>query len=328
MADTTKLQDYPGLARWYGQRTGSPAPFDRQGDALVYATCEALTRRRGDVARVWIPAFKQFLSRSDSPLADFIAAETIVQQCDAEFVDLIGELGEEAIRHDCADQFFDVMQIGADRTGLTFLRFLAAWTALNKGDLELCVAECEKVDEPFASIYTIQGQALLELLRPHEAVEVLNIAVKLCPSEVLAWFQLAKAYVVLKQHHQAFAALKECLRLAPQSQEVALFMAMVANESQDAQGISQEAMDALKPHLSRHTGNGIVVLNLLLLALGTQDKDSAKQFIAQGDWSKVSSQKDALASLSQVLRGLHALDWMDLASDLLTRIAPDARRLA
>jgi tetratricopeptide (TPR) repeat protein len=328
MADTSRLQDYPGLARWFGQRTNATAPFDRQGDALVYATCEALTRHQGDVVRVWIAAFNQFLARSDAPLADFIAAETIVQQCDAEFVDLIGELGEEAIRHDYGDPFFAAMQAGADLTGLVFLRFLAAWTALNKGDLELCVTECDKVDEPFASIYTIQGQALLELLRPKEAVEALGIAVKLCPTEAMAWFQLAKAHVVLKEHREAFAALKECLRLAPQSEEVALFMAMVANEAPDAPDLAKEAMSALKPHLPRHAGNGIVVLNLLLLALGYQSKDEAKEIIEQGDWAKVSSQKDSVSSLSQALRGLHALDWMDLASDLLGRIVPEPRRTA
>lgn len=328
MADTSRLQDYPGLARWFGQRTETPAPFDRQGDALVYATCEALTRRRGDVVRVWTSAFKQFLARSDAPLADFVAAESIVQQCDAEFVDLIGELGEEAIHHDYADAFFEAMQTGADRTGLVFLRFLAAWTALNKGDLETCVSECEKVDEPFASVYTIQGQALLELLRPREAVEALNVAVKLCPSEVLAWFQLAKAHLVLREHRPAFTALKECLRLAPQSEEVALFMAMIANEAPSALDLATEAMAALKPHLPRHAGNGVVVLNFLQLALGVKDKDEARQIVAQSDWTKVSTQKDSLSALSVCLKTLHALDWMDLASELLAKIAPDPRRTA
>lgn len=328
MADTSRLQDYPGLARWFGQRTATAAPFDRQGDALVYATCEALTRRRGDVVRVWTSAFKQFLARSDAPLADFVAAETIVQQCDAEFVDLIGELGEEAIHHDYAEPFFDAMQSGADRTGLVFLRFLAAWTALNKGDLETCVAECEKVDEPFASIYTIQGQALLELLRPKEAIEALSIAVKLCSTEVLAWFQLAKAHVVLREHRPAFAALTECARLAPQSEEVALFMAMVANEAPDASDLAQEALLALKPHLPRHAGNGVVVLNLLQLALTVKNKDEAQEIVALGDWTKVSTQKDSLSALSLCLKTLHSLAWMDLASVLLAKIVPDARRTA
>ena len=328
MVDTSRLQDYPGLARWFGQRNATAAPFDRQGDALVYATCEALTRRRGDIVRVWTAAFKQFLARSDAPLADFVAAETIVQQCDAEFVDLIGELGEEAIRHDFADDFFDAMKSGADSTGLVFLRFLAAWTALNKGDLEVCVAECDKVDEPYASIYTIQGQALLELLKPKEAIEALTIAVKLCPTEVLAWFQLAKSHVVLKEHRSAFSALKECLRLAPQSEEVSLFMAMVANEAPDAPDLAEDAMAALRPHLERHAGNGIVVLNLLQLALGMQNKDDARQIVAQGDWSKVSAQKDALSALSTCLKTLHRLNWMDLASELLAKLVPDSRQTA
>lgn len=328
MVDTSRLQDYPGLARWFSQRAATPAPFDRQGDALVYATCEALTRSHGDVVRVWTSAFKQFLNRSDAPLADFVAAESIMQQCDAEFTDLIGELGEEAIRHDYAEPFFAVMQSGADKTGLVCLRFLAAWTALNKGDLETCVAECEKVDEPFASVYTIQGQALLELLRPKDAIEALNIAVKLCPTEILAWFQMAKAHVVLREHREAFKALKECLRLAPQSDEVALFMAMIANEAPDSPELAQQALVALKPHASRHAGNGVVILNLLQLALGTKSKDEARAIVELADWSQVSAQKDSLSSLSLCLRSLHALNWMDLASELLAKIVPDTQRTA
>lgn len=328
MADTGKLQDYPGLRRWFDQRAGRAASIERQGEVLVYQTCEALTLHRGDTVRSWTKAFKQFLVRSPAPLADFVQAEQVVQECDAELVDLIGELGEEAVRHDHAAPFFEAMQSGADLTGLVFLRFLAAWTALNQGQLEVCVAECEKVDEPFASIFTIQGQALLELEKPKEAVEVLNVAVKLCPTELLAWFQLAKAHHVQNQLPLAFAALKECQRLAPQSDEVALYMAMIANEEGQTPALAPDALAALKPHLARHAGNGVVVFQLLLLTLKVDEKVTALSIVQQADWARIATQKDLLSTLSQTLKALHAKSWMDVAAELLKRVVPDGRRIA
>ncbi len=324
MEDSGKLQDYPGLARWYQESLSSPPAASQLADGLLFATCQALSADGESAVRLWVQGFRRFLDQTSEPLADFLGAEQLAQNCDAELVDLIGEFGEAAIRAGQTTIFFDVMQAGADRTGLLFLRFLAAWTALNAGNLEDCVAECDKVEEPFASIFTLQGQALLELGRPKEAIEALNIAVGLSPSELMAWFQLAKAHHVSGALKAAFNAVTECRRLAPQSEEVALYMAMIANEEGNSRDFSITAMQALKPHLPRHSANVSVVFQLLRLAMRLADKDATRSIVAMSDWSKLAVQTEFIRPLSNTLKKLHELGWMDVASELLSGAVPNA----
>ena len=103
---------------------------------------------------------------------------------------------------------------------------------------------------------------------------------------------------------------------------------MIANEAPGNADLAAQALTALKPHAARHAGNSVVVLNLLQLALGTKNKVEARAIVELADWSQVSVQKESLSTLSLCLRSLHALNWMDLASELLAKIVPDSQRTA
>src|SRR5262249_45968490 len=149
-------------------------------ERLVRSTCETLaTGTSAAGLRAWTEAFHRFLQASGAPLADFVAAEGVVQEGGADFLELLSAFGEAAVRGGQAEPFYRAVQAGADGTGLVALRFLAAWTALNRGALASCIEECDKVDQPYAAIFTLQGQALVELLRPRDAVHVLQTAVEL-----------------------------------------------------------------------------------------------------------------------------------------------------
>jgi len=266
--------------------------------------------------------FRRFLAESTSPLDDFLAAEAIVHNCGTQLLDLISELGEAAIHSEMSKAFFATMQAGANTTGLVVLRFLAAWTALNSGRLEDCIAECDKVDDPFAAIFTVQGQALLELGRVHEALEVLQVAVRLSPAELLAWFQMVKARHVLGQLPEAFAALEKCRELAPNSEEVALYMALIAAED-DGQSptMAKTGFHALRPHLAEHAHNLSVVFSLLKLAGILGDKSQALALIAASDWPQLTVQPEFLRHLPAVLRDWHTRGWMDVSGALLEQVA-------
>lgn len=325
MAAKASLDDYPQLARWYAD-CRDPARLEAP-EALVFGTCEAIQAIKAidqgqtPAVRAWTRTFRKFLRTAGEPLRDFLVAEETVQRLDADLLDLIGELGETALRVGEDGSFLEAMQAGAEQTGLVVFRFLSAWTALNSGKLELCVEECEKVSEPFASVHTLHGQALLELGRPREALEALDVATSMGPQEILAWFQKAKALHVLGRHDQAFAALRECLRLAPQSDEVALYMALIAIETSDAP-VWQEAWSVLRPRLGRLAETATVTLTLVRLAGLLQDKDKAQGVLAESGWSGDFSGASMTAALAATLRLLGERGWMDLAAVILGRATP------
>lgn len=314
------LDDYPALAAWYSQH--ATRPVTELSGQLVLRTCEALRREPTAAARLWMTSFTDFLGNSAAPLKDFLAAEEIVHRCNVELLDVIGDIGEAAVKAGSGDDFFQTMQQGAEVTGLIVFRFLSAWTALNTGRLEDCVDECEKVNEPFSSVHTIHGQALLELGRPAEAIEVLDVATKLSPGELLAWFQKAKALHVTGRGREAIACLKECRRLAPQSDEVAVYQAMIAVETPAAVDLWAEAWAVLAPHLGRLGSISTVALVTLRLAALLDDKSKAELVLGTTTWNGNAQENDVLQALTSTLRLLGQRGWMDVAATLLGRVTP------
>lgn len=319
----TKLADLTGLSKWYAGADASPPPKLQASEWLVWRTCQTFMTQSLDGLKSWINHFRSFLEFSADPLTDFIKAETIVHRCNSQLPDLIGELGEHAVRLDLGENFLNVMQKGANATGLPVLRFLSAWTALNSGHLELCIEECERVDQPFGPVYTIQGQALLELGRPKEAAEALRVAVKLAPREVLAWFQLAKACHVLGQCDEAFQALRECRLLAETSDEVALYMGLVALDSLDAKEHISEALQVLSTRVARYGDTPIVIFTTLRLAAAKGDRTAAQKTLAATTWPNLLAKPQALQLLAPLLRSLHTAGWMDIAAQVLSHAAPE-----
>ena len=317
MPDGLNLQDHPGLATWYREHAATPPGIDQPAQLLVWRLCEALCTGPVSSVRRLVDGIRVFLTTSVAPLEDFLQAEDVCHKCDTKLLDLIGTLGEAAVRSEHADGFFQTMQSLADATGLVVLRFLAAWAALNIGRLEQCIAECEKVDEPFAAIFTVQGQALLELGKPREALEVLAIAVKLAPQEVLAWFQTAKAHHIIAECDHAFAALRRCRSLSPQSDEVCLYMGLVALDSSASPVYIDEALAALKPLLPRFADHPVIVFTLLKLACRHGDKGQTEQILKGIVWQNDMRGAEGVRLLPPVLRALDTMGWHDVAAALL-----------
>jgi len=316
------LSAYPGLLRWFEQQAQTPPSLENSPEFLVWRLCDAINTLNSAGARRWLDAFRLFLQRSSDPLKDFLAAEGLVDSHGAPIMELIGVIAEHTVRREQGDQFFDAMRSGADSTRLVVFRFFAAWTALNTGRLEQCVAECEKVDQPFAPLYTLHGQALLELGRCREAIEILEIATKLASTEPLGWFQLAKARHLSGEPDQAFVALRQCRQLSPHNLEVSLYMALVALEINADTSLAEEASEGATRLMSNFGANPMVVFTFLRLACRTGKKPDAIQVLNQANWAEMISQSDLMRALPPVLRGLHDAGWLDLASRLLNAITP------
>ena len=317
-----QLADYPQLRKWFEQWSQSSPDLSCASDFLLFRLCDALDTIDTVGVRRWLDAFRLFLQRSQHPLEDFLTAEALAETCGTQIMELIGLIAEQAILRDQGDLFFDAMKAGAESTRLVVFRFFAAWTALNIGRLEQCVGECEKVDQPYAPIYTLQGQALLELGRQTEAVEVLDVATQLAANEPLGWFQLAKAHHVGGDPEKAFAALRKCKQISPNNLEVSLYMAMIALESNAGVSLAEEATDGTNKLLAAYGSNPTVVFTLLGLACRTGRKADAVTLLNQVNWGQMSVQSDLLRTLPRVLRRLHDVGWIDIASKLLSGITP------
>lgn len=312
-----KLAKYPGLANWYmteatKYRTSNAGPHQ-----FIIRMCESLCLAPQKSALTFAESMDRFFNGSDSPLNDYLHAEEIVNSCEETLLGIIGRFGEDAVLAGTADRFLDAIVNAADKTGIVGLRFLAAWICLNSGELNRCIAECEKVDEPFASIYTILGQSYLELQRIPQAIEALTIAVKLSPAEVLAWFQLAKAYYAIGQYPAAFASLCECDKYSPNSAEVSLFQSIIANEIADAKAHAI-AYRNLRPHLKKNAGDAEVVFNLLSLAIKLDDKTKLESCLKEISFDRLKADHRFARMVSPLLRGLYEKNWMSLSAVFLT----------
>jgi len=316
MDNMGRLARYPALASWYMTEAGKFRDGPHSPQLFVLKICESLCLSPGSAAESFADCLDLMMKEPD-PLSDYLDADAIINKCEITLLDLVSRLGEDAVRVGKVDRILNAIINAADRTGIIGLRFIAAWLSLNTGDLDRCVNECEKVDEPFPAIYTILGQALLEQCKPEQAIEALTIAVKLSSTELLAWFQLAKAHYALSNYREAYKCLHECNKLSPNNIEIALFQAIIANEFSD-HDIHVDAFHSLRPHLKRNSGDAEVVFNTLHLAVKAGDKSWLEGCLTDIDFQQLKCDSRFPKLVSPFLRTLYDNNWMSLSARFLT----------
>lgn len=317
------LAKYPGLADWYAREHSTHKDREQGPSQFVFKLCESLSLSTTNTPLSLADQMDVYFQSKSEALDNYLGAEAIINRCNESLLNIISNIGETAVRSGTSKRFIAAVSNAADKTGIIGLRFLSAWMCLNTGDLQRCVAECEKVDEPFASIYTILGQALLELHEPQQAIDALRVAVKLSPDEILAWFQLAKCYYALNDSENAFRSLLECERISPRNIEIALFQAFIANDS-DNQSIQLNAYRNLKPHLGSYAGDAEVVFNLLQLGIKLGDKALLEKCLAEINFERLRTDNRFAQLVSPFLRNLYDRNWMDLSAKFLTGITDAA----
>jgi len=315
--DAIALKDYPKLAAWYQARaksTGTSPPAEE----LARTVCAAMIA--GDPRRsilLWTSGVDAFLDGEFDHQKVFLEADSLLEEHDVGLLDWLGRMAHIAISADVGVAFFDATRRLADAVPLTALRFLSAWTALNLGDYRACADECETVGEPFAAVHTLHGQALLELGEPGEAIEILRVSVSLAPEEIIAWFQLTKAYMVTGDVSRAWDCAGTCERLVPGNPEVALMKSLIAlQEPQDDQRIAG-AKRSLGAQLGSFSGNSDVVSNLMELALLSNDMGLAAEIVRLAQFDRLAKSQLFLGKLATILRGFKTRGWHEVAKNFL-----------
>lgn len=320
VAGHRSLKEFPALASWY-ELHGKWTQKDRSlPEWVAIKTCAALDSDQNVYAlKIWIGALLESFSSSQDLRRDFLEITTHFSDYNADFTEILGDLSHLAVQLNLGSGLLPVLQMGAARTHFSALRFLAAWTALNCNKPDICVEECDHVEEASAPIQALQGQAYLELGKPHEALEALNVATTLSPQDIVPWFQKAKALQVLGRSIDAFHALKVCENLAPGSNEIALFMAMIAGGLEENIAIKEHAWASLKPHLKDWGHIPNIPFALLRLAGLLNDREKALHVVSDfGPLIGLSSTED-FQDLSDILRLLQQREWMDIAAKLLQK---------
>ena len=314
------LSKFPKLERWY-QKNQHRVTLLSAEEKIVLAIFHFLHSSSDRFLLDHLfQTMQQLFCHNPAPEKLYLKLEELLGSCDIVFSEILAEVVHSGIIIGSGESMLKSMSNLADQTKLVAFRFLAAWSALNIEDFECCIKECEKVDQPFAPIFTIQGQAFIELGQFTEAIESLHIAVELSPLEILAWFQLAKAYH-LANSDKCWDALCACNRLAPSNVEVAAFMAISALADDPVDGNKcLLAFNALAPHLEKSADNAAIRMHLFRLSLYTENKSDALMLAKELGTQKIYLQKDFVGFLPRILKRLQMLQWFDVSYDLLSNI--------
>ena len=313
-----KTAKYPKLANWF--RNSSHRTSLNSDEALiVFETCRILN---SDCTHLVLERWGQTLAKtfggSKNPDTLFLQVEELLKPCDTTFSEILSEIVLAGISIGEGELIIGTMSQLADQTRLVAFRFLAAWSALNIDDFERCIKECENVDQPFAPIYTIQGQALIEMGRVNEAIEILQVAAKLAPRDVLAWFQLAKAYYLVSSE-MCWDALVTCQQLAPSNLEVAGFLAISAlSEVPADEAKCAIAYESLSPHLLTAGYSSLIYTHLFRLSLFSKNRQEAMLLAKEINCRRIYLEKDFLSHLPQILTQLQTLEWNSVSCELLS----------
>lgn len=313
------LAHLPNLWQWY--RSKQTTALIHPSEILLWNVVRGLITPNNDGTSCWVQGIEQFLRCSSSHREDFLIADSLSQELSVPLVEHFSILVETAIHADQGRKAMTSLIQLANKVNLSAIRFLAAWTALNSGDLETCIDECEKEIEPHAPIYTLLGQALLESGRAREAVDALKVATRLDSHDALALFQLVKACLVIGNTKDAASAANKCRAVAGKNVEIECLSAMVvlADHAKNSE-FAEQTLDRLKNFFKEDPGN----LDLLTLAFDVADMKGDQISLADlfhlADIARLSRRSDFMSKVTVILRKLGERQWFGLSQQFSEKI--------
>ncbi len=313
------LASLPKLWRWYCSK--QTVSFTHPAEIFLWNIVIGLVTPGTDGVRSWMQGIDQFIRCSSSPRDDFLIADSLSLELGLPLVDHFSRLAEMAIRADEGQRATHSLVLLANKVNLSAVRFLAAWAALNTGDLETCIDECEKEIEPHAPMYTLLGQALLESGRALEAVDALKVAIKLDATDALAFFQLIKAYLVIGDTQHAAQTANRCRLIIGKNIEIECLSAMIvlADQAKNHE-FADQTLARLAEFFRDDPGN----LDLMTLAFDVADMKGDQITLANlfsmADIVRLARRSDFLAKVTLILKKLGDRQWFGLSKQLSERI--------
>ncbi len=318
-----QLSQYPRLRKWYVEHKETASSCEKTSQNFILDLCHSLSEDPPRSFDVFSSALTSLLYESQSVSEDFDEIEQLLSNMDFNLNQYLTEMGRVAISVNRTNGYMSLLKRYAEATSNPIFRFFTAWLALNSSDYETCILECELIDHPLASVYTIHGQALLEMGKAREAIDILKIAVKIDQTEIFAWFQLAKAYLVVSDLENAWLALESCEKIEPANPEVALLFSAVALNIKNCDDKTLKAWNHLVRHLHKFGSHLKLVLNALSLAIKLKDKQKAQTVCQEADWAKLMQENEFQRKLPLILKTFSRLRWHDQTVLLIDTINPE-----
>lgn len=308
------MSDFPKLAAWFQAHQSKPPTLEDLADFHLWNISKAMRLVGVMRFRHWSDTVKEVVNASSSFLAHILETDTLASALGTSLTDIYTALSEDAIIQGFGEKSLNSMKSLADRTNLAAFRFLAAWTAFNIGNLNECISECEKVNEPFAPIYTLLGQALLESGQPAEAIDALKISMELAPSDPLPLVQIIKAYLVSGIQIEAMRAVDRCRKLLGTHIEIECLAAMtiMAGNSR-SKDFCEQTLSHLATHLTNNPEDIEAFSIAMELATELADKEWAFRFLSLAEFSNSTNSLNLAGKISKLLKKTGELHWHDLS---------------
>lgn len=317
MTDKGILNKYPQIYSWYLQSSDEIQSSIDEGEDGILKLCQAIDKGEDEGQHFWWRTLREILSDQENAYEAFISMNDFCINLGVEFTQFLSVLTDLAIRQNQAKYIADDLSICADLTNIATLRFLAAWSAFNGGDLRRCIDECLHIETPFAQVKGLLGQAQLEIGDIEDSVRSLRAAVSLDDKELLSWFQLAKAYNILKQPDPAWDALLKCQDLSPHSQEIAVFMALLVTDFDLGDECPKIAYTELMRHIHAMAENPSYLALLIKLSVKVGNEQLLESCLSSFNWQNLSKMPEYLKELPAILRVLGEHNWMETSKFIL-----------
>ncbi|NRA44347.1 MAG: tetratricopeptide repeat protein [Oligoflexales bacterium] len=315
------LNDFPSLSRWFHENDDiHPSYAEDPVEHTVWQFCRALTLEPSDAFLIWQSSLSRLLDEKQHILTSFQEIERFFDCSGASLTQIISSWGYDAFEIGKEDEYFLIMQKAAVNTGLVSFYFLAAWAAFNQNDYDSCLEMCDEVKVCYAPILTLKGQALLESGHPEKAIPVLEDALESDEREVLAWFQLAKAFWLEKHYQGAFDSLLKCLKLSGPNPEISLFLTIVALDAPYSLEWHNKAWEEMEPFLGQFGANEEFIEKLFKLIVRSNRRDWMEILAEEADWEGLKNSLCSKQKLGAMLKSLGEKQWFGLTKKILDRL--------
>ena len=289
------------------------------------AVCESFAtgtpeNRERDASLILIKGIDGFIRDSVAPLQDFLEADQVLAADGLTLTGVISQIAEAGTTANLGPIIQTSISALADSVQLAGIRFLSGWIALNNSDFKTCIDECEKISEPFASVYTLIGQASLELGDITDALEALAIATSLDANEPMSWFQLAKAQHIAGNQEKSWEALDRAEQITGPDLEVCSMRAFVALVEPRIPEYLEAAWSLLLSIIGKDKIHPSLAVLLIELSFARSDLDGTRRVIQTLAFEAAATDADFKTNLPRTLRRLQEFGRMDLASALLDGI--------
>lgn len=257
-------------------------------------------------------ALSQWLDCSQAPDEDFQDLFSTLANYQIATPELFAHIAEQSVLSGQGLALVQNMQRAAEKTGHPLLYFVAGWIWLNLDQLDACIRICKKVRHSYGPLQSLLGQALLESGRPDKACQALELAVKMSPDDVLAWFLLSKSHLTSGQPEAAWKCIEVCLRLAPGHIEITTMMGLIACHENQVEGeLMQSAWEEIYQTWQNSPNSGVVTCLLYQLAFRLKDRHKAQLITTRANWARLASDSDFLSNIGSLLRAFHSYQWTE-----------------